>query len=91
MMPQIQDLHPLMFCGLLMTMMMHRFCTSYACGQALSLKCSDAQLIELLGLDGYLSTDLPDWMMTDLGMLAAKDEITADEFVTTLTYVLENP
>ena len=28
---------------------------------------TDEQLIELLGLDGYLGTDLPDWMMTDLG------------------------
>ena len=41
---------------------------------------TDAQLIELLGLDGYLGIDLPDWMITDLGVLVAKGDVTVDEF-----------
>ena len=51
---------------------------------------TDAQLIELLGLDGYLGTDLPDWMMTDLGVLVAMGDVTVDEFLVALQYVLEN-
>ena len=51
---------------------------------------TDAQLIELLGLDGYLDTDLPDWMMTDLGVLVAKGDVTVDEFMLALQYVLEH-
>ena len=51
---------------------------------------TDAQLIELLGLDGYLGTDLLDWMMTDLGVLVAKGDVTVGEFVLALQYVLEN-
>ena len=51
---------------------------------------TDAQLIELLGLDGYLGTDLPDWMMTDLGVLVARDDVTVVEFMLALQYVLEN-
>ena len=51
---------------------------------------TDAQLIELLGLDGYLGTDLPDWMMTDLGVLVANGDVTVDEFVPALQYVLEH-
>ena len=51
---------------------------------------TDEQLIELLDLDGYLGTDLPDWMMTDLGVLVAKGDVTVDEFVLALQYVLEN-
>ena len=49
-----------------------------------------AQLIELLGLDGYLDIDLPDWMMTDLGVLVAKGDVTVDEFMLALQYVLEH-
>ena len=51
---------------------------------------TDAQLIEFLGLDGYLGTDLPNCMMTDLGMLVAKGDVTIGEFVLALQYVLEN-
>ena len=51
---------------------------------------ADEQLIEFLGLDGYLGADLPDWMMTDLGVLATKGNVIVDEFVSTLQYVLEN-
>ena len=49
---------------------------------------TDAQLIELLGLEGYQDVDLPDWMMTELGVLAAKGDVTADEFLLALQYVL---
>ena len=51
---------------------------------------TDAQLIELLGLDGYLGADLPDWTMTELGVLAVKGDITVKEFLVALQYVLEN-
>ena len=51
---------------------------------------TDAQLIELLDLDGYRGTDLPDWMMTDLGVLVANGDVTVGEFVLALQYVLEN-
>ena len=51
---------------------------------------TDEQLLELLGLDGYLGTDLPDWMMTDLGVLVAKGDVTVGEFMLALQYVLEH-
>ena len=51
---------------------------------------TDEQLIELLGLDGYLGTDLPDWMMADLGVLVAKGDATVGEFMLALQYVLKN-
>ena len=49
---------------------------------------SDAQLLASLGLD-YPGMDIPSWMMTELGPLAAKGDITAGEFKTALEYVLE--
>ena len=51
---------------------------------------TDAQLIDALGLTDYAEPDLPNWMITNLGVLAANGEITVDEFVTALKYVLEN-
>ena len=51
---------------------------------------TDAQLIELLGLEDYQDVDLPDWMMTQLGVLVAKGDVTVDEFVLALQYVLEH-
>ena len=51
---------------------------------------TDEQLIELLGLDDHLGTDIPDWMMMDLGVLVASGDVTVDEFVLALQYVLEN-
>ena len=51
---------------------------------------TDTQLLELLGLEGYRGVDLPDWMMTELGVLVAKGDVTVDEFVLALQYVLEN-
>ena len=49
---------------------------------------TDAQLIELLGLEDYRDVDLPDWMMTELGVLVARDAVTVDEFMLALQYVL---
>ena len=51
---------------------------------------TDTQLLELLGLEGYPDIDLPDWMMTELGVLVAKGDVTVDEFMLALQYVLEN-
>ena len=51
---------------------------------------TDTQLLELLGLEGYRGVDLPDWMMTELGVLAAKGDVATDEFLLALQYVLEN-
>ena len=50
---------------------------------------SDAQLLASLGLD-YPGADIPSWVMTELGVLAAGGEVTVDEFKTALEYVLEN-
>lgn len=50
---------------------------------------SDAQLLASLGLD-YPGMDIPEWVMTELGVLAAKGDVTVDEFKTALEYVLEN-
>ena len=51
---------------------------------------TDAQLIDLLGLEDYRGADLPDWMMTELGVLVARDAVTVDEFMLALQYVLEH-
>ena len=48
-----------------------------------------AQLLASLGLD-YPGVDIPSWVMTELGPLAAKGDITAGEFKTALEYVLDN-
>ena len=48
----------------------------------------DADLLDLLGLD-YPGADIPNWVMTELGPLAAKGDVTVDEFKTALEYVLE--
>ena len=52
---------------------------------------TDTQLLELLGLEGYQDVDIPDWMMTQLGVLVAKGDVTTDEFLLALQYVLEHP
>ena len=49
---------------------------------------TDTQLLELLGLEGYQDVDLPDWMMTELGVLVAKGDVTVGEFVLALQYML---
>ena len=50
---------------------------------------SDAQLLASLGLD-YPGVDIPSWVMTELGPLVAKGDITVSEFKTALEYVLEH-
>ena len=50
---------------------------------------TDAQLLDALGLD-YPDIDLPDWMMTELGVLVARGSVTVDEFKTALVYMLEH-
>ena len=50
---------------------------------------TDTQLLELLGLEDYQDVDLPDWMMTELGVLVAKGDVTVEEFRTALVYMLE--
>ena len=49
---------------------------------------TDAQLLELLGLEDYQGVDLPDWMMTELGVLVANGDVTVGEFMLALQYVL---
>ena len=49
---------------------------------------TDTQLLELLGLEDYQDVDLPDWMMTELGVLVSKGDVTTDEFLLALQYVL---
>ena len=50
---------------------------------------TDADLLALLGLD-YPGADIPNWMMTELGVLVAKGLVTVEEFRTALEYVLEH-
>ena len=50
---------------------------------------TDEQMLTSLGFD-YLNADIPDWMMTELGVLVAKGDVTVEEFVLALQYVLEN-
>ena len=52
---------------------------------------TDEQLLASLGLDDdYPDADIPGWVMTELGVLAAKGDVTVDEFVLALQYVLES-
>ena len=53
-----------------------------------SIVVTDAQLIEFLGLEDYQGIDLPDWMVTKLGVLVAKGDVTVNQFVLALQYVL---
>ena len=50
---------------------------------------TDDQLLTSLGFD-YPDADMPDWMMTQLGVLVAKGDVTVGEFVLALQYVLEH-
>ena len=50
---------------------------------------TDTQLLASLGFD-YSEADMPRWMMTELGVLVARGDITVDEFLLALQYVLEN-
>ena len=49
---------------------------------------TDADLLVSLGLD-YPGADIPSWVMTELGVLAAKGLVTVEEFRTALEYVLD--
>ena len=49
---------------------------------------TDTQMLELLGLEDYQDVDLPSWMMTELGVLVAKGDVTVDEFMLALQYML---
>ena len=52
---------------------------------------TDEQLLVSLGLDDdYPDADIPDWVMTELGVLAAKGDVTVGEFMLALQYVLEH-
>ena len=42
-----------------------------------------------LGL-AYPGIDIPGWVMTELGVLVARGDVTVDEFKTALAYVLDN-
>ncbi len=48
---------------------------------------TDAQLLDALNL-GH-GREIPDWVMTHLGILFSEDRITLEEFTTALSYVLE--
>ena len=50
---------------------------------------TDAQLLASPGLD-YPGIDIPSWVMTELGTLAARGDVTAGEFKTAPEYVLGN-
>ena len=50
---------------------------------------TDADLLTMIDLD-YPDADIPDWMMTDLGVLTARNMVTVDQFRTALVYVLDN-
>ena len=50
---------------------------------------TDEQMLTSLGFD-YLDADIPDWMMTQLGVLVVNGDVTVEEFVLALQYVLEN-
>ena len=50
---------------------------------------TDAEMLALLGLD-HPEADIPTWVMTNLGVLVAKGDVTVEQFVTALEYVLGN-
>ena len=50
---------------------------------------TDAQLLAPLGLD-YPGMDIPGWVMTELGSLVAKGDVTVGQFKMALAYVLDN-
>ena len=50
---------------------------------------TDAQLLASLELD-YPGANIPSWVMTELGVLVTKGDVTVGEFKTALEYVLGN-
>ena len=51
---------------------------------------TNEQMIDLFGLDVHPGTGIFGWMMTDLGVLVANGDVTVDEFMLALQYVLEH-
>ena len=50
---------------------------------------TDEHMLASLGFD-YPDADMPRWMMTELGVLVAKGDVTVGEFVLALQHTLEN-
>ena len=50
---------------------------------------TDADFLRMIDLD-YPDAEIPDWMMTDLGVLAARNLVTVDEFKVALVYMLDS-
>ena len=50
---------------------------------------TDDELLQALNLD-YQGAHIPNWVMTKLGVLVSKGSVSTDEFLTAITYVLEN-
>ena len=50
---------------------------------------TDAELLESMGLDNYLLVHIPNWVMTELGVLVSNNDVTVEEFRTALVYMLE--
>ena len=50
---------------------------------------TDVQLLTSLGFD-YPDASIPNWMMTELGVLVANGDVTVGEFMLALQYMLEN-
>ena len=48
---------------------------------------TDDELLQALNLD-YHDNRIPNWVMTELAVLVSKGNVTADEFVLALQYVL---
>ena len=50
---------------------------------------TDDDLLQALNLD-YYDNHIPNWVMTELAVLVSKGNVTTDEFVTSLAWVLDN-
>lgn len=50
---------------------------------------TDADFLRMIDLD-YPDAEIPDWMMTDLGVLTARNLVTVDEFKVALVYMLDS-
>ena len=50
---------------------------------------TDDELLQALNLD-YHDNRIPNWVMTELAVLVSKGNVTVDEFMLALQYVLEN-
>ena len=50
---------------------------------------TDADFLRMIDLD-YPDAKIPDWMMTDLGVMTARNLVTVDEFKVALVYMLDS-